>query len=606
MKRKKKNNDQNITYFDEYKNYKNSMKNICTDHETLDIINDLCIRTNTIIRHATCFLKLYFNHLFENNIEIDVNLLRYIYTFVSTIDLNRKPKTNMIRMIDFNNNIFSKLNMCQVSRDGLTNILSYESEILVTNIETNIKVHFYQHFAKYINVLFKYSETEETINKKKISDEEKKKEIKKVRKELYDIKTVILSNKKVTNTKHKKEILKIRKELFSHVTDINEKGIAYDVHVQPQKYLKSLYIMIEHYELLNEENKNKPNFKEIKLFNVLPMRTTLIPRNITIDTEIIIQNFKEKLKERIHEIDKTCKNIEDLRINFCNKNLHNKIWSVLFNMKDKFFKNKNKYKFNFSLKTNGISYSAQFKLKDELYKHKKPKIKALQSVEEFKYIDNIDKKNRFDILNKKKNVVCIDPNKRDLMYCGTYKNNEFVNFRYTQLQRQNETQSKNHRKIRQELEKIKVKKKKINGKNVRWNKKDEKALKEYELEKCKYSMKIINTKKMKENINRNEKINNQIRKNYEEKIYRKLEWNGFINREKSESKMIKNFEEKMGKKEDTIVIVGDYSMKAKHMNGTIPAISKRILTIFKKHKYEVYVTDEYRTSKTCNECGEET
>ena len=364
--------------------------------------------------------------------------------------------------------------------------------------------------------------------------------------------------------------------------------------------------MIEHYELLNEENKNKPNFKEIKLFNVLPMRTTLIPRNITIDTEIIIQNFKEKLKERIHEIDKTCKNIEDLRINFCNKNLHNKIWSVLFNMKDKFFKNKNKYKFNFSLKTNGISYSAQFKLKDELYKHKKPKIKALQSIEEFKYIDNIDKKNRFDILNKKKNVVCIDPNKRDLMYCGTYKNNEFANFRYTQLQRQNETQSKNYRKIRQELEKIKVKKKKINGKNVRWNKKDEKALKEYELEKCKYSMKSINTKKMKENINRNEKINNQIRKNYEEKIYRKLEWNGFINREKSESKMIKNFEEKMGKKEDTIVIVGDYSMKAKHMNGTIPAISKRILTIFKKHKYEVYVTDEYRTSKTCNECGEET
>ena len=63
------------------------------------------------------------------------------------------------------------------------------------------------------------------------------------------------------------------------------------------------------------------------------------------------------------------------------------------------------------------------------------------------------------------------------------------------------------------------------------------------------------------NINEVEKINFKIKENYEEKIYRKLEWNRYINREKSVSKMIKNFGETMGKKEDTVVIVGDYSVK---------------------------------------------
>ncbi len=69
--------------------------------------------------------------------------------------------------------------------------------------------------------------------------------------------------------------------------------------------------------------------------------------------------------------------------------------------------------------------------------------------------------------------------------------------------------------------------------------------------------------------------------------------------------MIRNFKEKMGDEENTVVLVGDYSVKSENMKGTLPAIAKRILTIFKKFKYEVYVIDEYNTSKRCNECGEE-
>ncbi len=69
--------------------------------------------------------------------------------------------------------------------------------------------------------------------------------------------------------------------------------------------------------------------------------------------------------------------------------------------------------------------------------------------------------------------------------------------------------------------------------------------------------------------------------------------------------MIKNFKRRIGDEENTVVLVGDYSIHGKNMRGTLPAISKRILKIFKKFKYEVYVIDEYNTSKRCNECGKE-
>lgn len=609
MKKKKKlGNNDTSTYYDEYKNYKNSVKNFCTDTYVLGIINDMCIRTNTIMRHATYFVKLYFNYLFENNMEfpvINVDFMRYVYTFVSTINSNRITKISEKKMIKFNVDIFSKINLYKESRDGMTNILSYESEIYVTNVENNIRCHFYSHFSKYVNVLFNFLERINEIKKLKISDNDKNKKVSELKKELYDIKIKILSDKNIEKTeKYREKMIKIRKDLFSDISNIHENGIAYDVHIQPQKYLYSMYTIIKEYEKMNNDNKNKPNYMEIKLFNVLPMRTTLIPRNITIDTEIIIQNFKEILKKNTNIINKNCKNIEELRTNFCKNNMYNEIWSALFNMKNKFFKDKNKYEFNYLLKTNGISCSAQFKLKKKHEANKKPKMKSSKKKEEFKYIDDMTKQNKFEILTKK-NVACIDPNKRDLMYCGTYVNNKFKHFIYTQLQRRKEMQTENHKKIRKELGEKIIKKKKTNGKNVKWRKEDDKTLKEYELKKCEYSIKSICVEKMKKNIGGQEKINIQIKKNYEENIYRKLEWNAYINREKSESKMIKNFKERIGDKKNTVVLVGDYSVNAKNLRGTLPAISKRILTIFKKFKYEVYVIDEYCTSKLCNECGSE-
>ena len=54
-----------------------------------------------------------------------------------------------------------------------------------------------------------------------------------------------------------------------------------------------------------EETENK-----IKLFSILQLRTSLIPKHITIDSEILIQNFKDKIKEHLKKV----KKIDDIEL----------------------------------------------------------------------------------------------------------------------------------------------------------------------------------------------------------------------------------------------------------------------------------------------------
>ena len=68
--------------------------------------------------------------------------------------------------------------------------------------------------------------------------------------------------------------------------------------------------------------------------------------------------------------------------------------------------------------------------------------------------------------------------------------------------------------------------------------------------------------------------------------------------------MVNDFKKKMGKPEDTIIAIGDYSDKG--LKGTESSITKKTRKIFKRHGYEVYLINEYNTSKLCCCCGNTT
>ena len=51
-----------------------------------------------------------------------------------------------------------------------------------------------------------------------------------------------------------------------------------------------------------------------------------------------------------------------------------------------------------------------------------------------------------------------------------------------------------------------------------------------------------------------------------------------------------------------MVIFGDYS-KTETMKGSEPHLVKRLKRLLKQKGYQVYLIDEYNTSKLCNRCG---
>jgi len=657
-----------------YMTFKNNIKNICINKSVLNILNDICYRTNCIVRNTYYFIRHFYAYCFENKIEfpkIDHKMIRDIYALVSYKTKKEVIKENPL-LTKFHDNIFSKLEFEIVSRDNLTQNLTYETERIIVNIETNIREHFKEHFNRYIKVTFEYYDKENAI-KKLYQGDDLKRELINIRGQYNNIKSNIAFIHEPIIEEHFDFINKQRNKLFK-LHNLIQKNVFYDVQCNPLNYLYTFYAIVNTYEKrnfihnihqdvrynnvmnnLNNEKitninkltnrnllhsqeifiekvskKNKftkfndrikqindhndkichinklynynlqsnldifvenktPRWKKnkIKLFNVTPLQTTLIPKYITIDTMTIIQNFKDLIKQNIDVFsDPIIVNVESLRRNFNNEQTKYELWSLLFNMENSYFNKKGNYKFNYMLTTDCVSCSTLFLHKD-CHTIKKGRTIGTKSKIKIKNdVQYVEHKIIKEELNLNKQIVCIDPNKRDAIYCGTFPdNNETLGlkrFRYTTCQRRKEMKTKKYSKIRKDSFQINVQ--------------------EFESQKV-IDKRTVNVNTLCKYITNCSKIDKQIKHEYEKPLHRKLKWYAFLNKRKSELRMIKNFKKKMGNNKNTIVVIGDYSCKLKNIKGSLHAIAKQIIDIFRKSQYETYIIDEYNTSKVCNKCG---
>jgi len=340
-----------------------------------------------------------------------------------------------------------------------------------------------------------------------------------------------------------------------------------------------MFYVAEKFENMNikikEDNeKNNVKNKEIRLFNVLPLRTNIVPKTITIDTPAFISNF-------------ITENIAETLKNYKKNNLYKEIWSKIFKLYKRVFKKKN-YLFNNMIRTDGISCCILFIRTDNNGKPLKKSQKKCKQEDDTNYIEKITLTEQI----KNKKVVAIDPNKDDLIYCGSKnKENKLETFRYTQNQRRLETRNKKYNKLTDKINKSK----KIN----------EMTIKEIETELSKFNKKTCNYDKFSKYTEKKNEANNKLTEHYEDKLFRKLNLNRFINTQKSEQKMLKNFENKFGSKDNVLVVIGDYDKGSHNMRGKEPTICKKFRRLFKNKGYEIYLVNEFRTSITCNECLEE-
>jgi len=106
---------------------------------------------------------------------------------------------------------------------------------------------------------------------------------------------------------------------------------------------------------------------------------------------------------------------------------------------------------------------------------------------------------------------------------------------------------------------------------------------------CSYENTLKYTKKKNE-------INNYLYAYYEKKLYRQLNWYSYVNKRKSETKMTNNFKKTFGDNKKVLVCFGDWS-QLQTMKFQEPTMGKSIRKLFRDAGYDLFLVDEYNTSK---------
>jgi hypothetical protein len=587
--------------FDYMKTVKNNLDRVIMNKDVKPIIVDLVHRTNKLVIHAYQFIKLYCIHCIRNNTDLPFINKDYIMDVFKVISVRSDnsgnstkitKKEHMEELKNFYKNHYSKTIYSneEILYDKLSYILQYEAIDMITNINNNIQMNFIKHLYRYINIRLEIKERSAEITSNNPGSENKDKR-KTLHKALYDetnkVKYDIISlKKKLTSHKTYHElVLDLRKILFPEITKFN-RNIHYDIKVNPQKYLFGMFYISMHIEIINLQL--PPESRKHRLFNIMPLRTNIIAKNICIDTPALIMNFIKEDKGWY------LKNYKEL-------DLYNELWRKIFKIDNRSFK-KNEYKFSNMVRTDGVSCCILFVKTDDNGNPRPKKFSDFSEDINPEYIDTI----KLTSETKAKQVVCVDPGHSDLIYCGAWnkpmyitdletnkkiKYNKYLDtFRYTQNQRRSETKSKKYNKILDTRSKETI----IKGEN--------KSVKEIETELSKYNSKSSFYWKFFDYLLQKNKTNFKLHSYYEDRLFRKLKLNRYTNTQKSESKMVNNFKAKFGEPDKTIFVIGDYDKGSYHMRGLEPAICKKFRRIFKNAGYETFLINEYKTSKVSNCC----
>ena len=554
---------------DKYKCIKLPITSILNNNEEsqkiFNSIQDAVYRTNYITTKTSLLLRLWCLDKFHNGIDIPLineNTIKMCMKSLLLPSSGPKPKNNNLLLLNEFKNLH---NFTLENGNNLSSILDYYAITILTSIETNIKMHFFDYVNRFINSYFK------VLYKDDITNKEFKKQL---FKDLYVVKNDILNGTLKANVKFHNWINEYRFKIVPEEFEIN---YYYDVKATPQKYLK--YMIFMNIELEKIEG---------KMYQFFPLQSSIIPRHIQMDTKSVIELLVDKGKKEYLD------NIE------LNKEF---LWDKYFNITQKI----KDYKFDNTIITDGYATSLRFihndyiegeKIKKEKMKKgrkdareltdedkekkklskkilqdekkelnklkQKDKPKKIEKIQEFPYIDDVEKE------ELKGSHIFIDPGKRSLF---TMMDDDGKFYSYTNKQRVNET-------------------KRLKYQNILKKYRDELEITSKENELSSYNSKSCNINKYREFITKKINTNEVLYKLYQNNKFRQYRWYAFINKKRTEDNMLNKIEKTYTK--DSIIIIGDWSI-GKQMKNFIstPNLSlKRKL----QERFKVYDIDEYRTS----------
>ena len=549
---------------DFYKCVKVPLKHVLK-HPEINIpkIQETAIIANKIVIHTLQFMKLYLLDYYNKNGKLPIIDKTFINTCIKIqCDKTKcgRPASEKVQQLKdelnaFYNKEYKPLTQNEtLSYKHMNTILDYLTIDILTMYENNIKLHYVEYLERYVNVKWKKQFFIEKIGKLNLTKKDKDKRINDLCNQLRKIKNDLLNVENTiykSNSSYHKWIDENKKILLPNKQEFKKNNVYYDIQCSPQDYLSSMIF------IMKEIQKEK-----LSVQNVFPMRNEIVPKNIRLDTTTLVHLLMTKTQGK--KSDYLFKG--NLKLN------EDKIWKFFFRTERQCFKKK-WYSFHHMIETDGISCSILLLRTDKIGKQ----VQQMKSGNKEQYIDELKSYSKI----KNKNIVAIDPNMSDLLYCVDGDNKERNFFRYTQNQRRKETKHKKYRNIILQL-------------------KDKKVI-ELETELSKYNRKTLEYAEFKKYIQKKNEVNIKLFKFYENYIFRKLKLNSYINRLKSEQQLIKRFKKIFGEPKDTIVCIGDWEQR-KHRKFKEPTKGIGFRNMFRKSGFQVYLVDEFRTSCRCSNC----
>lgn len=611
---------------DKYKTIKCSLKSIVKNELNQTKLFDACYRTHQIVIHTYQFLRLWILNKYHNKKEIPIitdDTIKMAFKSLLKDSQGPKPKgTNLNLYNEFKklyDDEYKKLNY-ENKLDGvnLSQILSYMSIDMLTNIENNIKLHFIKYVNRFVNSSYKKQNNELLEKCEKGTKTKLRKELRKeLNKDLYEIKQDLLNNTLNSNKKYHEWINKHKNNIFPKEFNTS---YEFDIQNNPQNYIKGMiYICLEIEKL------------GTKSFQFFPLRNNTVLKFIPIDSKSLIELFIEEDKNTY---------LTDI------ENKKQELWNKYFNLNNQVFKQK-ECSFDYRISTDCFSVSIQLihndfiqkeknkkqnmknkksemkemtknmnqeqkeKYKEDLIKKKKDeqvkiklekkilkdkekeaykklskeekiKLKEQKNTEnknklttkyiEFPYLEELSE-TQYDNFKKSNWVVC-DPGKRTLMYM---KNKDGITYKYTNRMHMNKTKRLKYQRL------IK-------------NYKDIKEITPIENKLSDFNSKSCILDEFKKFIKNKNELNKVLLEKYKEDIFRKYKWYSYVNRKRAETDLARNIKNKFGK--DVILIHGDWSDKLKTTPSRIKYISTPNLGLKRKlNEYlTIYNLDEFRTS----------
>ena len=585
------------------------------------ILNDTCFRTNQIVIHTYQFLRLWILNKYHNKLDIPIITEELIKMVMNTLSIkdnrgNKPTDENLILLNEFNKfyeEHYKNLNYeNKINSSYLSQIINSMATDILTNIENNIKMHFFKYVNRFVNSSFKKINNNLLEKAKEGTKTQLRKEL---NKDVYNIKQDLINNTLKSNEKYHKWINSHRDNIF-HKDFVN--SYEFDIQNNPQRYLKSMIYMCEQIEKL-----------ETKSFQFFPLRTDIINKFIPVDTKSLIELFIKKDK---------AKYLDDV------ESYKEPVWSMLFDINKDMFKQSN-YIFDYKIYTDGYSVSIQMllndKVKDEKQKKQNMKNKKRENKEltkdmtekeklEFKKKCEEEKKKQdkefklklkekkdkdkeaFKKLSKEEQTKILEKRKQEIKESKILNGTDFLyledlNDKQLEEVKKNNwltcdpgknclmyMKDKNGKKYRYTNRKHTKLTKRLKYQRIIQNYKNKNDISKVENELTNYNSKTCNLEKFKEFIKNKNKINSMLFEKYNREIFRKYKWYGYLNRKHTETKMIREIKNTFDK--DAIIFYGDFGFKTNCHKGNISTPNNRLKRLLGK-QMKLYNLDEFRTSK---------